>query len=175
MRFTTARRLRDRAARGKAGPRQRTHRSRRQAQRPGVLAPPGAAAGLVLAAALLFVPAGAGPLFGPQRLAAQEPRVGHPAPGVRRVVRMDNERVLAVENSYDPGAEGPRHTHHWARLVYVLDGGTLELVAEDGGVQRLEAMPGMTVWRPAETHVVRNVGRTVVRTLEVEVKGGGGG
>lgn len=45
-------------------------------------------------------------------------------------------------------------------------------VAEDGTVQQLDARPGMTVWRPAETHVVRNVGRTVVRTLEVEIKDG---
>lgn len=128
---------------------------------------------LALAVGLAMVPVPTAPLLGPQRLAAQEPRVEHTAPGVRRVVRTDNDRVLAVENSYDPGAEGPRHTHRWPRLVYVLDGGTLELAAEDGSVQRLEVAPGMTVWRPAETHVVRNVGRTVVRTLEVEVKGGG--
>lgn len=85
-------------------------------------------------------------------------------------VRLENGHVRVVENVYPPGAESPLHTHDFARVVYVLDGGELELETEDGQTTRIRIEPGQTVWQPAETHVVRNVGRTAVRLLETEVK-----
>ena len=91
-----------------------------------------------------------------------------PAP-VRSEVRLENEHVKVVENLYEPGEESPLHTHASPRVVYVLDGGELELES-DGAINRVTLEPGQTVWRPAETHVVRNVGRTSVRVLETEVK-----
>ncbi len=51
-----------------------------------------------------------------------------------------------------------------------MDGGRLELEDEQGRRTRLEVQSGAALWRPAETHAVRNVGRTPVRTLEVEIK-----
>ncbi len=90
--------------------------------------------------------------------------------GVHRVVRLENDRVLVVENRYDPGAESALHTHASPRVVYVLDGGAVRLVAEDGSTTDVRLEPGMTIWRPAETHVVRNTGRTTVRLLETEVR-----
>lgn len=85
-------------------------------------------------------------------------------------VRLENEHVRVVENVYPPGAESPLHTHEFARVVYVLAGGEMELETEDGQATRVRIEKGQTVWQPAETHVVRNVGRTVVRLLETEVK-----
>lgn len=96
------------------------------------------------------------------------------APSTQRSeLRLENAHVRVVENLYEPGAESPLHTHEWPRVVYVLDGGVLELVAEDGTVTRVRVRPGETLWRPAETHVVRNIGRTTVRTLETGVKAAG--
>lgn len=96
-------------------------------------------------------------------------------PGLRgrSEVRLDNEHVVVMENLYEPGDESPLHTHAHPRVVYVLDGGELELVARDGSRVRVELVPGQTLWRPAESHVVRNVGRTSVRVLETEVKSAG--
>lgn len=88
----------------------------------------------------------------------------------RSELRLENEHVRVVENLYEPGAESPSHTHEWPRVVYVLDGGELELVAEGGTATRIRVRPGETLWRPPETHGVRNVGRTTVRVLETEVK-----
>lgn len=88
----------------------------------------------------------------------------------RSEVRLENEHVRVVENLYEPGEASPLHAHEHPRVVYVLDGGELELVAEDGSRTRIRIEAGQTSWRPPETHVVRNVGRTTVRVLEVEVK-----
>lgn len=84
-------------------------------------------------------------------------------------IRLENEHVKVLENLYEPGEESPLHTHENARVVYVLDGGELELESE-AGITRVRLEPGQTIWRPAETHVVRNVGLTAVRLLETEVK-----
>ena len=88
----------------------------------------------------------------------------------RSEVRLENEHVRVLENVYEPGAESPLHTHAHARVVYVVAGGELELEAETGETTRVRLEPGQTVWRPAETHVVRNTGRTTVRLLETEIK-----
>lgn len=89
----------------------------------------------------------------------------------RSEVRLENEHVRMVENLYEPGEESPLHSHDHARAVYVLDGGELELVDAAGEATRVRLEPGQAIWRPAETHVVRNVGRTAVRVLETEIKG----
>jgi len=90
--------------------------------------------------------------------------------GYRSEVRLDNEHVRVVENLYEPGEASPLHAHEYPRVVYVMGGGELELVAEDGSSARIRIEAGQTTWRPPETHVVRNVGLTTVRTLETEVK-----
>lgn len=108
--------------------------------------------------------------------AAQErpdPGASTATEGVTQRVLLDNDRVLMVENRYEAGATSPSHTHRWPRTVYVVRGGVLELVAEDGTESRVEVARGQAMWRPAETHVVRNVGVTLVVVVETEVKGDG--
>lgn len=90
--------------------------------------------------------------------------------GYRSVVRLDNERVRVVENSYEPGASSAEHSHEWPRVVYVIEGGTLELIDATGERTRLELEPGTTAWRSPETHTVHNPGPTRVRVLEIEVR-----
>jgi quercetin dioxygenase-like cupin family protein len=86
------------------------------------------------------------------------------------MVRLDNDRVLVLENQYAPGVESALHAHESPRVVYVLEGGTLRITDEDGDSEELRLEAGMTVWRPAEVHVVRNIGSARVRLLEMEVR-----
>ncbi len=87
-----------------------------------------------------------------------------------RRVLLDDQRWLAVENTYPPGSESPLHTHRWPRTVYVLEGGTIELVGADGVARRIVAAPGQLMARPPETHLVRNPGTTTIRVLETAAK-----
>ncbi len=88
---------------------------------------------------------------------------------VKRVV-LDDERVLMVEITIPPGAESPQHSHRWGRAIYVIAGGTLELLPAAGGGRTLDLEAGLGVWREPEDHRVRNAGDTTIRLLEVEVK-----
>ncbi len=83
---------------------------------------------------------------------------------------MDNEQVHVFELRLQPDGASPLHTHDYARVVYVLQAGTLELAKPDGTAKRKELTPGKVVWRPAETHTVTNVGDSEVRLVEIEVK-----
>lgn len=90
---------------------------------------------------------------------------------VRSRVLLDNDRVHVVQITYEPGATTEEHTHEFPRTVYTVSGGILELVAPDGTTVQLEVLRGQALWRPAETHVVRNVGPTQVTVVETEIKG----
>lgn len=109
-------------------------------------------------------------LTAPTALAAQQ--VVDPAVRSRTDVLLENERVLMVENTYEPGAVSEEHTHASPRAVYVVSGGILEMVAPDGSVSQIEVLRGQAMWRPAETHVVRNVGPTRVILVETEIRAG---
>lgn len=91
-------------------------------------------------------------------------------PQFRREVLLENTHVRVLELQYEPNGASPRHTHPWPRVVYVIEGGILELEDRQGERVRLEVEAGQAVWRPEETHIVWNVGRSPVRTLEVEIK-----
>ena len=75
--------------------------------------------------------------------------------------------------SYPPGTQSGVHSHqHPHRVVYVLEGGTIQLVPEDSSkqAQTLKVAAGTSLFRPAETHNVVNVGDTRVVLLETELK-----
>lgn len=108
----------------------------------------------------------------PVLLEAQQ--VVDPSVRSRSRVLLENERVLVVENSYEPGAVSEEHTHDSPRTVYVVSGGILEMVGPDGAVTQIEVLRGQALWRPAETHVVRNVGPTQVVVVETEIRTGQG-
>ncbi len=87
-----------------------------------------------------------------------------------KTVLMDNTEVHVFELFFKPGGASPEHTHDYGRVVYVLQGGTLDLVKADGTAVRKKLKPGKVVWRPAETHIVKNVGDSDVQLVEIEVK-----
>ena len=84
-------------------------------------------------------------------------------------VLLDNKQVYVFEARYQPGGAS-KHTHDYSRVIYVLQGGVLELARPDETAKRKELTPGKVVWRPAETHTVTNVGDSEVRLVEIEVK-----
>ncbi|EOD79964.1 hypothetical protein D515_01098 [Grimontia indica] len=86
---------------------------------------------------------------------------------------LENDAVMAVRHTYPPGSESGMHGHDYPyRVVYVLEGGTAELVPDDASkpTRTIEFKEGMTLYVPAATHNVRNVGATPIRLLEIELK-----
>ena len=110
--------------------------------------------------------------LGLSTLGAQEPS------GYERRVLLENDSVQVVLVRYAPGAASPLHSHEFpGRSIYFLTGGTFELLpdGDENRVKRVTAEAGQVIWRPAETHIVRNAGSAEAEILEVEVKNLGPG
>lgn len=88
---------------------------------------------------------------------------------VRRVA-LENDDVRVVETTYPRGGGTPMHTHTWPHVVYVVEGGVLETTAADGTASAMELRPGQTLWRGVQSHGTRNIGKTTVRIVTVEIK-----
>ncbi|MDX1500791.1 MAG: cupin domain-containing protein [Thermoanaerobaculia bacterium] len=116
---------------------------------------------------LIGMPPSAPARPGPE--ASASPCAAEPA---RRVV-LEDDSWRMVEITYPPGSESGVHEHPWPRTVYVLEGGTLELIGEDGAVRTVAVSAGDAQARGPERHRVRNPGETAVRVLETEWKRGG--
>lgn len=86
-------------------------------------------------------------------------------------VLLDDEHVEVVRLVYPVGASSGVHSHAYpARTVYVLQGGEIEIEAEDGQLKSLSLAEGTVFKMPAATHNIRNVGATDVQLLEQELK-----
>ena len=95
------------------------------------------------------------------------------AAGATREVLLVNPTVQVVRLTYPAGSESGMHSHAYPhRVVYVVKGGTLEMVPEDDGTprQRMEVADGQAVFVPGGTHNVRNVGETEVVIVGTEIK-----
>lgn len=98
--------------------------------------------------------------------------VADAAQGTREVL-LDNNDVEVVRLTYPAGAESGMHTHKYHhRVVYFVKGGTLLLEPEDKNQasKQLEVVDGQTLYLPATTHNVRNIGSTEVIIVETELK-----
>ena len=85
-------------------------------------------------------------------------------------VHLENEHVRVVEYRVDPGRKEPWHTHP-AKVMYVLEGGTLRITLPDGTSFISEEQAGQTHWMgPVGLHSGENIGDSTVRILIVEVK-----
>jgi mannose-6-phosphate isomerase-like protein (cupin superfamily) len=88
-------------------------------------------------------------------------------------VLLDNVSVEVVRLTYPVGAESGMHTHkHPNRVVYFVKGGILELVPADKQQQPkiINVSDGQTLFLPATTHNVKNIGKTKVIIVETEIK-----
>lgn len=94
-----------------------------------------------------------------------------PVDAVRRQL-LENDDVLVVETQYPVGSTVALHEHRFPHVIYVIDGGTIETTDPAGVPTTHDLLPGETLWTGAQSHSSRNVGRTPVRIVEIEVKKG---
>jgi len=88
-------------------------------------------------------------------------------------ILLENDKVQLVRVSYPPGTESGMHSHVFPhRVVYVVQGGTVLLQPEDSGLaaKTLSLQSGDSLYLPAQTHNVKNIGNTDVILLETELK-----
>ncbi|NQZ22692.1 MAG: hypothetical protein HRT53_11610 [Colwellia sp.] len=91
----------------------------------------------------------------------------------KREVLLDNSSVEVVRLTYPVGAESGMHTHkHPNRVVYFVKGGKLALIPEDKKHQStvINVADGQTLFLPATTHNVKNIGHTKIIIVETEIK-----
>jgi len=88
-----------------------------------------------------------------------------------REILLDNAQVQVIRLKYPAGSESGVHSHEFpVRTVYVLSGGDMEIVNEDGSKSRLSPVTGSVFFMPAATHNIRNIGTTTIELLEQELK-----
>jgi quercetin dioxygenase-like cupin family protein len=83
-------------------------------------------------------------------------------------VRGDTLDIRVLEINYKPGESSAMHSHPDAAL-YVIQGSTTEFTAKDGTKRTMTLKSGMAIVTPADTHSVKNTGKTTVKAILVEV------
>ena len=80
----------------------------------------------------------------------------------------DTLGIRVLEINYKPGQQSAMHTHSDAAF-YAIDDGTAEFTGSDGKKQVMQLKKGMAMITPAVTHSVKNVGKTTMKGILVEV------
>jgi quercetin dioxygenase-like cupin family protein len=80
----------------------------------------------------------------------------------------DTLNIRMISGTYKPGDSSIMHAHP-DFAMYILEGGTVELTAEDGSKQNIEFKKDMAVIMPASTHSAKNIGKTTLKLVVVEV------
>ncbi len=91
-------------------------------------------------------------------------------PEEKRRSLMENERVRVREVIIEPGIDYAPHTHQYPHVGVIVKGGKLQFT-EKGKSEPVDFKDGDTGWRDSGvTHSIRNIGRTTVHIVEVELK-----
>jgi len=77
-----------------------------------------------------------------------------------------NMRIVMVD--YKPGTQSALHSHP-DLVMYVISPATAEFTAKDGSKRVMTLDKGTTVIIPADTHSVKNVGKTNAKVVLIEV------
>jgi mannose-6-phosphate isomerase-like protein (cupin superfamily) len=87
-------------------------------------------------------------------------------------VILENDLVRVKEAVFAPGDKNPGlHTHEYAHVGVVIDGGALRFNYADGQTETLNLKRGGAGFREANvTHEAVNLGGRPVRVIEVEIK-----
>jgi quercetin dioxygenase-like cupin family protein len=83
-------------------------------------------------------------------------------------VKKDSLGIRIVEASYRPGQSSVLHAHP-DNAVYAISGGTGEFTGKDGSKRTNELKTGMSMVAGSGEHSVKNVGKTAMKILLVEV------
>src|SRR6185436_2272420 len=89
------------------------------------------------------------------------------APNLYKVL-SDSAGIRILEATYNPGDSSALHTHA-DNAAYALSGGTATFFGRDGSKVENEMKTGTAFIRGAETHSVKNTGKTPLKVLLVEV------
>lgn len=89
------------------------------------------------------------------------------APGLYTVAK-DTMGIRVLNIVYKPGDSSAMHSHP-DNALYVIDGGKTQFTAQDGSKQVVEFKSGFMSIGGAEMHSVKNIGKTTVRAILVEV------
>jgi quercetin dioxygenase-like cupin family protein len=89
------------------------------------------------------------------------------APGIYKVLK-DTAGIRMVLATYKPGDSAAMHSHH-DYAIYTITGGKAEFTLPDGTKDVREMTAGGARVIPGDTHSVKNVGKTTVSVLLVEV------
>lgn len=84
-------------------------------------------------------------------------------------VEFENDQVRVVRYKLGPGEQSVRH-HHPDGVVVVLTGGSIQNITDDGKTISSQPKLGDAFWRPALTHVTKNVGDGPIEGILVEPK-----
>ena len=83
-------------------------------------------------------------------------------------VTKDTMGIRILHVTYKPGQSSAMHSHPDLAL-YTISGGTVEFTEKDGKKIKSELKTGMSAVVPADTHNVKNIGKTTAKVLLVEV------
>jgi quercetin dioxygenase-like cupin family protein len=89
------------------------------------------------------------------------------APDLYKVIK-DTMGIRILKATYKPGQSSAMHSHP-DLVLYVISGGTTEFTGKDGKKDKRELKTGMSMIVAAETHSVKNIGKTTAKVLLVEV------
>ena len=83
---------------------------------------------------------------------------------------FQNSFVRVIEARIPPGVEEKPHRHLRGVSVYMTNNTTETRILPDGQWVRSEPKAGTVNWSDASLHVLRNVGKTTIYTIRVELK-----
>jgi quercetin dioxygenase-like cupin family protein len=89
------------------------------------------------------------------------------APDLYKVTK-DTMGIRILHATYKPGQSSAMHSHP-DLVLYVISGGTTEFTGKDGKKTKMDLKTGMSSIVPADTHSVKNIGKTTAKVLLVEV------
>ncbi len=84
-------------------------------------------------------------------------------------LKLNNERVRVFVVKFKPGQSIAAHRHP-DHLVHALDGGKLMIREVGKDPVTMDVKTGMTVFLPAQSHSAKNLGKTTMRLLVIELK-----
>jgi quercetin dioxygenase-like cupin family protein len=83
---------------------------------------------------------------------------------------FENERVRTYEVTLQKGGTIAMHTHAGEHQVYTIAGGTLRGTDAEGKTTDMTLEAGRTVFVPALSHSLENVGKSTIRAIVTELK-----
>jgi quercetin dioxygenase-like cupin family protein len=83
-------------------------------------------------------------------------------------LNKDTLGIRVLDINYKPGQSSAMHAHP-DNVLYVIEGGTGEFTDKDGKKNVIELKKGMEMIRAGESHGVKNIGKTTLKAILVEV------